>query len=256
MLWVYPYKAGSRSVVGLRQNPNIKGIKLKGSKFKGGPDKTVINWGNSSIDDPQVNACRIINLPRRVERASNKLKFFELTTGHLQIPKFTTDKQRASGWIGNGTTVFCRTVLQGHSGQGIIIADRENPLVDAPLYVAYIKKSEEYRVHVMAGNVFDIQRKARRLEVPDEDVNWQIRNHNNGFIYARDRVDIDEIPSFNRLRDSAVLAIALAGLDFGAVDVIYNTRNSRYTVLEINTAPGLEGTTLAKYQEAFERYYI
>ena len=40
------------------------------------------------------------------------------------------------------------------------------------------------------------------------------------------------------------------GLDFGAVDVIYNGHSNRAYVLEINTAPGLTGTTLDNYAAA------
>ena len=45
-------------------------------------------------------------------------------------------------------------------------------------------------------------------------------------------------------------AIKALGLDFGAVDIIYNEAEDQHYVLEVNTAPGLEGTTLQKYTEA------
>ena len=40
------------------------------------------------------------------------------------------------------------------------------------------------------------------------------------------------------------------GLKIGAVDIIWNELENKCYVLEINTAPGLEGTTLVKYTEA------
>ena len=43
------------------------------------------------------------------------------------------------------------------------------------------------------------------------------------------------------------------GLDFGAVDVIWNEHESKAYVLEINTAPGLEGSTVEDYKEFFNR---
>jgi D-alanine-D-alanine ligase-like ATP-grasp enzyme len=44
-------------------------------------------------------------------------------------------------------------------------------------------------------------------------------------------------------------AIINLGLDFGAVDIIYNEKNNRWVVLEVNTAPGLSGETLNRYVE-------
>jgi D-alanine-D-alanine ligase-like ATP-grasp enzyme len=42
-------------------------------------------------------------------------------------------------------------------------------------------------------------------------------------------------------------------LDFGAVDVIYNRAQDKAYVLEVNTAPGLEGSTLDNYVEAIQK---
>ena len=42
-------------------------------------------------------------------------------------------------------------------------------------------------------------------------------------------------------------------LQFGAVDIIWNEKENKCYVLEINTAPGLVGTTLTKYTEAFTK---
>ena len=41
------------------------------------------------------------------------------------------------------------------------------------------------------------------------------------------------------------------GLDFGAVDLLL-TSDLRVMVLEVNSAPGLSGSTLSKYVEAFK----
>jgi glutathione synthase/RimK-type ligase-like ATP-grasp enzyme len=49
----------------------------------------------------------------------------------------------------------------------------------------------------------------------------------------------------------AVHCVSALGLDFGAVDVIENKKGS--WILEVNTAPGLEGQTLEVYRSAFEQ---
>jgi D-alanine-D-alanine ligase-like ATP-grasp enzyme len=91
-----------------------------------------------------------------------------------------------------------------------------------------------------------VQQKKRRHD--HDNPNWQVRNHANGFIYARSDVNPPAA-----VLDAAKKALAATGLDFGAVDVIWNQHAGRAFVLEINTAPGLEGTTVEEYKEFFKR---
>lgn len=170
----------------------------------------------------------------------------------VRTPAFTTNKQEAFGWLVNGATVVERHVLNGNSGAGIRLVEPngEEGLQHAPLYVKYVPKKQEYRVHVCGGKAVDIQRKARRKDVEDDAINWKIRNHDNGFIFARneDGVVPPDVPF------QAVLAVKLLGLDFGAVDVIFNDKEQKAYVLEVNTAPGLSGTTLEGYVSRFKDY--
>ena len=116
-------------------------------------------------------------------------------------------------------------------------------VVQAPLYTKYVKKKSEFRVHVFDNEVIHVQEKRRRAGV--EDVDNQIRNHDNGWVFCVQNV---EAPA--DVTDQALRAVRAAGVDFGAVDVIYNQKKNEAYVLEINTAPGLEGTTLEKYADA------
>jgi glutathione synthase/RimK-type ligase-like ATP-grasp enzyme len=134
-----------------------------------------------------------------------------------------------------------------------VIANNRDELVPAPLYTKYIKKNAEYRVHcgLIDGHYHTIavQQKRRSRDVPDDEVNWQVRNHHNGFIFARDNVTLP-VQALN----ASFEAFRASGLDFGAVDVIYNERQERAYVLEINTAPGLEGQTLTDYTNFFNQF--
>ena len=77
-----------------------------------------------------------------------------------------------------------------------------------------------------------------------------IRNHANGWVYAR-----AEIAPPEELLSSAAKAVKLLGLDFGAVDIGHRVIDNKFFVFEVNTAPGLEGTTLDKYSKAIYNYY-
>lgn len=242
-LFIYPYKQGSRSARALADALGAKRIKLEGSRFRYREGDVVINWGNTSF------ATVTHNYRDNVRVCSNKLQFFQSLREGSPIPDYTTDRSVASQWILEGHSVCCRTILNGHSGQGLILADTEGELVNAPLYTKYVKKKDEYRIHCYRDSegevrVFHSQRKARR---PDSsNPNWKIRNHSNGFVYVLGDCNPNDV-----VLSAAIDVFDQSGLDFGAVDVGYNERNNTACVYEVNTAPGLEGTTLDKYVRMF-----
>jgi len=207
----------------------------------------IINWGNS---ERRFN-CEYINIPEAVGNAANKLRTAQClgARGISQAP-YTTSRDAAQNWNDKGEVVVVRNKLNGHSGQGIVILDSPTWVPEAPLYTKYIKKAEEYRVHVFNGEVIDIQMKRRRLDVPDEKVNWQVRNHDNGWVFTRDGISAPDC-----VIHSAVESVAALRLDFGAVDIGYNIHRGEAVVFEVNTAPGLEGTTLEKYYEALLKLF-
>jgi D-alanine-D-alanine ligase-like ATP-grasp enzyme len=125
--------------------------------------------------------------------------------------------------------------------------------VKAPLYVKYVPKTEEYRVHVFRNKIIDIQRKTLSKEklqeknIALEDVNWKIRNLDNCFIYQRANVNPPQ-----SVLDVSKRVVGLCGLDFGAVDIIVGKKDNKPYVLEVNSAPGLQGTTLENYVSTFK----
>lgn len=245
---IYPYKAGSQSAKDLAGGLGAKRIKHEGSKFKGRAGKVVINWGSSNLP-AELTKCRVINTPEAVSKASNKLSFFKAMVGIASAPAFVTERAEALKMLQEGKVVVARTILNGNSGVGIVLVERQADLVDAPLYTEYVPKKQEYRVHVFNGEVIDVQRKARKKEVADEQVNWKIRNMANGFIFARDEA-LGDVPA--DVLEQAKLAVIGLGLDFGAADVIFNDKQQKAFVLEVNSAPGLAGTTLDNYVKAFK----
>jgi len=232
------YKAGSRSASALAGALSARVLRHTGSTFRPRATDLIVNWGSSA---PIQGPARVLNNPAAVAVASNKLRSFEaFRAAGVSIPDFWTDRAAIPA---DAYPIVCRTVLSGHSGAGIVIADTPEALVAAPLYVRYVPKQDEYRIHVFGGEVIAVQRKARRLDVENPD--WRVRNHGNGFVFARDGVVAPE-PVVVAARSGA---LAL-GLDFGGVDVIWNERRRAAYVLEINTACGLEGATVDDYARA------
>jgi glutathione synthase/RimK-type ligase-like ATP-grasp enzyme len=234
-LFLYPYKKGSASCKALAANLKATQIKLENSLYKKKPNHLVLNWGNSKAPD-YVD----YNQAHRVKLASNKLETFKLLkAAGLSHPEWTTDIETAKEWL-EKHTIFCRMLLTGHSGAGIVEFDGTQK---APLYVKYVKKLHEYRVHVFKDKVIHVQQKKRKI---GGDANAKIRNLANGWIYAKE----DILPLQEKATSLAIQSIEGLGLDFGAVDLIYNEKYDTYYVLEVNTAPGLTGTTLNRYTEA------
>ncbi len=251
--FIYSWNFNSEGASSLAQALDIKKIKHEGSKFKGSLKKTVVNWGSSTLPE-EVMKCRVINKPEKVSLCSNKLAFFEALAGKgVSIPDWTTDFDTAVKWVTEGNTVCARTVLNGHSGNGLVLMDKDNPksFIKAPLYTKYVPKKEEYRVHVFRGEVIDVQKKALRngwIEEHGAAVNYKVRNLANGFIYMRNDIK----PSLIILRE-AIAGMEVIGLDFGACDIVYNEKRDRAYLLEINCAPGIEGATVDSYAEALRK---
>jgi hypothetical protein len=243
---ILPYRTGSKSAKALAEALGGKVLRLEGSTFKSRPGDVIVNWGNSDYPD-FLYSDNYNCVPLR--GITDKKRFFELMKDTGLTPEFWTTKEEIPN---EKYPVVCRTILSGHSGAGIHIADNVHQLVDCQLYVRYVKKAQEYRVHLGRSRVdgstctIAVQRKARRLDHPNPD--WQVRNHANGFVYVRSDVNPPD-----HVFEVARLAFEKTGLDFGAVDAIWNEQKERAYVLEINTAPGLEGTTVTDYAEFFRK---
>lgn len=260
-IYVYPYKQGSASAKAIARELGGLVIKRKNSKFKKwNSDKVaIINWGSSSW--PSFDRCKFLfNEPNTVLDMGNKLTalhIFDESFLKPRIPGFTTEKEVVAQWLEEGLLVVARATLTGHSGEGISILDPKISLdiPDAMCYTKYVKKASEYRVHFIdysdpspSVSPFFIQKKVKRKDFEGE-VNFKIRSHANGFVFAHNDLDVPE--DVIKQARSAFLA---SNLNFGAVDVIYNKKKGEAYVLEINTAPGLEGTTVKKYGDAFRTY--
>lgn len=245
---ITPYKRGSRSAkllrAGLTQALGRDVLFINPDRVAlCKPSRIVINWGSSAVSDTQA---RVLNAPIAVAAASNKLA----TLSYFQVdavahPEFTTNRAQAESWLNEGSYVVCRQLLTAHSGRGIVVAKQLDDLVDAPLYTKYIRKKKEFRVHVFNNQVIDIQEKRRSSAVDDH--HPYIRNHSNGYVFCR-----GDIVEPHDLRGLATSAVGSLGLDFGAVDIVWNEYQNKCFALEVNTACGLEGSTVDKYVQAIK----
>ncbi len=162
---------------------------------------------------------------------------------NVACPNFTTNPSEVDG-LGS-KVVFARTLINSTNGRGIVefeVGKEATPR--APLYTEYIPKKSEYRVHVFGQRVIDIQQKRKRRD-HGGDRNTRVRNMVNGYVYCR-----DDLATPTGIQELAVGAVRACGYQYGAVDIVYNEKNNRLAVLEVNSRPGLLGTTVDNYVNA------
>lgn len=241
---ILPYKMGSQSAKVLAQNLGALRV-YPDRNYKPKSNHLIINWGyNKEPDWMYYREVEWLNFPSQVNLARNKLDTFDrLLNNHISIPEYTENKDEAQSWEG---VVVCRKTVTGQEGQGIVIAQSPDEIVDAPLYTKHLRHKHEYRVHVFKGEVIDFTQKKKRADV---EVDSFVRNSAGNWVFCRQDVVLPEDAS-----EQAIKAVNSLGLDFGAVDIAYRERENKAFVLEVNTAAGLEGTTLERYTQAFKSY--
>lgn len=211
----------------------------------------IVNWGNGQTpkwEGKVVGA--FLNRPNRTLNAINKIKAFSLMgKAGVSIPEWTTDKAVAASWLDDGAKVIARKTVTGTQGKGITIIDNKEDLHPAPLYTKYKKKKQEFRVHVFLGQVIDVQEKRKRKGV---EANALIRTEGNGWVFCRGGVKL-EGEQRDKIHNEAINSVLAVGLDFGGVDIIWNEHEKKAYVLEVNSAPGIEGTTVEVYAKALSR---
>ena len=234
---VTPYKNGCAGLRLVKEHSQALGItviekKVNGSKLKARASDINIRWG--------------------VGNGGKLAQLTKLTDAKVPCLAFSTSKKVAEEWVGNGTPVVCRTILNGHGGDGIIIADKVEDLVNAPLYTLYQKKMREFRVHCFDmgdGQEPKIMVSEKKMMAKDrrpENFDVRVRNHDNGWVFARN--NLDALPE--DLVGVSLAAVRALGLQFGAVDLGWH-RNTACFVFEVNTAPGADNETAAFYAGIF-----
>lgn len=251
--YIYPHNLASEGTSSLAEKFNAKKV-LPDGKYKPKVNEhIVINWGSSTVPNWATNGLEVLNSWENISVSVNKLKTFDkLKESGVSIPDYTTDIEVAKVWIGEKNIVMCRTKLNSSQGDGIVVAKTVEDLVPAKLFVKYVKKEYEQRVHVMDGKVFDFTQKKKRADwnVEQEgEINTYVRSFGHGWVFCREDVILNNI-----VKEECIKAVKSLGLFFGAVDVCYNKNLNKAFIFEVNAAPGLQGTTLESYYTAFDNY--
>lgn len=186
----------------------------------------------------------------RYGQSVNKLQQFNwFKANNIPALEYTTEVDVADKWLEEGNTVFGRKYLNASCGKGIVVFDNpeyQHPSagVVCPVYTKYKKKKREFRVHVFKDQVVAVVEKKRRKEFNGER-DTKIRNLANGYVFIQ---LVENEPE--GLRALALAAAKVSPSDFRGVDIGYNEKKNELFVIEVNSAPGIEGSNVNKYVEA------
>lgn len=171
----------------------------------------------------------------------------------LSALEFTTSTPEAQQWCKDGATVFGRKLLNASCGNGIQIYEPNPPdnswnWAVCPVYTKYKKKKREFRVHVFKDTVVTVAEKRKRKGF-EGDREHKVRNLAYGYVFCHDNVVEPE-----GLRELALKASKVTDSDFKGVDIGYNEKKKELFVIEVNSAPGIQGTNVNRYLEVIKAY--
>lgn len=158
----------------------------------------------------------------------------------LAALEFTTNRADAKQWA-ETATVICRTLTHASEGKGIVVAEVPEEVVAAPVYTKYKKKKKEFRIHIFKDKVVHVLEKRRKTNFEGV-TDAKIRNTANGYVFCSDGV-VEPVG----LRDLALAASKVTKSDFKGVDIGYNEKKNELFVIEVNSAPGIEGSNVDRY---------
>lgn len=198
-----------------------------------------VAFGERGADAIVSYGVRVTSALPTLNGNAGKLDKFEelakMAAAGIAVPKHSRNFRDAQSW----NTSFLGRQLHHARGRDINLyqanAWRANP--DDDFFTEYIDKVAEYRVWAFRRTPKALYKKERGLRVRQRGAFvWNRRNgYNFEFIPADDMT-----PRQKRVSELGAAAIQALDLDFGAADVIVGPDGTAY-VLEVNTAPGVEG---------------
>ena len=199
----------------------------------------VIRWGTIKSIDPTL---KVVNKSKAIEKSSDKKEFRQVMQSEGLCPKtwFSlaefTDEHYGASFVPQKPVQRVLIRPREHSRSesmflctGLSEANKAISDIGGSYYISeFIQKTREFRVMVVQGKVVWMIEKHPKSE---EDVSWGcVEEGTFDYVYWSEW-HMDSVRK-------ALRAVALAGLDFGAVDVIVDPEGTAF-VLEVNTAPWL-----------------
>jgi len=115
-------------------------------------------------------------------------------------------------------------------------------------YVEFVPTLHEHRIHVFNGHSIRVSMKVPRIEDP----NPRFRSWAAGWKFEVNPANTRLLPK--GAREYAATAVKALGYEFGAVDIA-TTVEGQAIIWEVNSQPGIEGSTVRQYAAAVIRKF-
>lgn len=190
---------------------------------------------------------KVVHYGKGVDKIT-QYQFF--TDNQLNAIPWTTDVAVARQWLADGHEVMCRTRIRGQTGSGIQVVKRGEELPEAKVYTKYLSHKREFRVNIFKNKVVNIREKLRML---DREGDFHIRNHANGYTTAHARPIDDALKQ--QIYDLAEAASKVSSSDIVGVDIGLNVDRRYPFLIEVNSGPSIEGSTVREMAAAIKGYF-
>lgn len=196
------------------------------------PENRVINWGNHIFNADSYFA---INIPSAIALASDKSRSRRfLQEAGVKVPKTWFPNEDF-----NGTLPIIARPSSHHGGKDFYVLKTPNDYNDLAskynwnlfgwYFSEIFEKTTEFRVHCAHGKVLIVNEKPL---VEGELRANQAVNHESwrALKWSEFHPGICQ---------EALKAVEVLGLDYGAVDIMYNAENNTWAICEVNTSPSV-----------------
>lgn len=286
---IYMWYSGPTDITGraLVEKLGISGGLTKPAKGK----KMVIGWGTKTKESVTINGgTKVLNHPNSIKKNRNKFSTLSaLSKANVPVANFCKASEVVKE-LGKTKPNICLPLVgrtnYHQSGKGFwlcVTNTHVKTAIDegAQYFQNYIDLVDEYRIHTFGDKVVYAVKKTKRDNMEDSFVSQRSDKINDkaekGKVkldkptmdyvlktIAKESPNPDMIVRSNRrgwkfshvktlksgLAEISKRALKAAGLEFGAVDCCIDSEGNPF-VLEINSGPGLTGTTLNTYIDEF-----
>lgn len=285
---VYIWYSGATDITGKKL---VEALGCSGGRNKPiKPDyKLVVGWGAKTNKDVSIKA-DALNHPNNIKSNRNKFKSLQvMRAGNVSVAPFTDDINTVAAGTVQLPVIGRTNYHQG--GKGFWTCPTMTHVIEAgqagaSYFQEMIEIKDEYRLHVFDGKVIYAVKKVKRTKGEMEEAfikhemdrqkslaekngnpfdeataelflrrqakkfaqdgaNMLIRSNRLGWRFSKVK-NVD-----SSLEEEAAKALSALGLTFGAVDCCMDVNGEPY-IIEVNTGPGLEGSTLEAWVAAFK----
>lgn len=285
---VYVWYSGPTDITGKKL---VEELKVTGGKDKPDRTKEmVIGWGTKTKKEAVINAKKVLNHVNEIRANRNKhTTLTRLVREKDMVAPFVRAEDVMTA-IDGPRIPICLPLVgrtnyhQGGKGFWICLTKSHirNAIEEGAQYFQnYIDIKDEFRIHIFGDKVLCAQKKVKRTNIEQAYINQHVEkisniagknerkldkdtlNYTLGRM-AKENLGVDMIVRSNRkgwkfshiktinkaMEALAIKALKVVGLEFGAVDCCIDNTGKPW-IIEINSGPGLDGTTLKAYVNKF-----